>query len=56
MVPVRTVAGDLLDPVLVAPSLDTYFSQRALEMNVCALSRAGLFVAAAGINPLDGNA
>lgn len=37
----------------VYESLNTYFHQCALEMSVATLSRAGLFLAAAGENPLD---
>ena len=34
-------------------TLDTYFHQCALEMNTATLSRAGLFLAAGGLNPLN---
>lgn len=44
-----TVRGD------VPSTLGAYFCQCALEMSACTLSRAGLFLAAAGKNPLDGN-
>ena len=36
----------------VNESLNTYFHQCALEMSVATLSRAGLFLSAAGKNPL----
>lgn len=45
-----TVKGD------VPSTLAAYFGQCAIEMSVATLSRAGLFLAADGKNPLDGNA
>ena len=39
----------------VPSMLGAYFDQCAIEMSVSTLSRAGLFLAANGKNPLDGN-
>jgi glutaminase len=44
------IQGDVLS------TLACYFRQCALEMSVATLSRAGLFLAADGKNPLNGNA